>query len=128
MTRLSPLTPRAVNLASASDRLVKSFASGFTSVAAGTLTLPGTRPGRPYRLGSRPLWNWGPSALTITVPGSLVAASTARLSTKKPWRGEALNVADGQPLARPLSVAPPPALHFSKPPSTTAPPAKTTHR
>src|SRR5262245_64920185 len=94
MTRLSFVTPRALNLASASDSEVKSFADAFTSVAAGTLTLPGTRPGRPYRLGSRPWWNCGPSALTITVPGSFVAASTARLSTKKPGSGEALNVAE----------------------------------
>src|SRR5881397_1254325 len=122
MTRLSPVTPRALNLASASDRLVKSFASGFTSVAAGTLTLPGTRPGRPYRLGSRPLWNCGPRALTMTVPGYLVAASTSRLSTKKPWRGEALNVAEVYPLADPRSVGRPPAFHLSKPPSRTAPP------
>src|SRR4030095_17110928 len=102
MTRLSFVTPRALNLASASDRLVKSFAAAVTSVAAGTLTLPGTRPGRPYRLGSRPWWNCDPSALTITVPDSFVAASTARLSTKKPGRGDALNVAEGYPPACPL--------------------------
>src|SRR4030095_2043570 len=104
MTRLSFVTPRALNLASASDTEVKSFAAAFTRVAAGALTLPGTRPGRPYRLGSRPLWNCGPSALTITVPGSFVAASTARLSTKRPGRGEALNVAGGKDPGRPPSA------------------------
>jgi HD-GYP domain-containing protein (c-di-GMP phosphodiesterase class II) len=51
--------------------------------------------GRPYRLGSRPLWNWGPSALTITVFGFRIAPSTAPLSTKRPARDLVLNTAGG---------------------------------
>jgi hypothetical protein len=76
MTRRSLPTPAAANLAAATASEVNVLLCGSTRLAAGTLTLPGMRPGRPYRLGSRPWWNCGPSALTITISGSLLAAST----------------------------------------------------
>src|SRR5258708_34360848 len=44
--------PWAPNFAAASARGMKPLVAGSTSVAAGTVTLPGTRPGRPH--GARP--------------------------------------------------------------------------
>ena len=41
------VTPLASNFAAASARLVKPLVAGSMRVAADTLTLPGTRPGRP---------------------------------------------------------------------------------
>src|ERR1700730_14062533 len=99
--------------------VTKSFLAAFMSVAADTLQLPGIRPGRPYRLGSRPLWNCGPSALTTTVFRSSLAASTSCLPTKYPDRGFAVKVAGGYPFAGPLSMARFSAFHLSKPPSST---------
>ncbi len=47
ITFLSLITPWALNAACASASEAKPFVTGSTSAAAGTLTLPGTRPGRP---------------------------------------------------------------------------------
>src|ERR1700742_3354755 len=112
--------PCALNLASASASGTKTLVWGSSRVAADTLQLPGTRPGRPYRLGSRPLWNCGPSALTTTVLRSPLEASTSCLPAKYPLFGFAVNVAGLYPLAGPVSMARPSAFHLSNPPSSTA--------
>ena len=54
ITGFSLLMPAAANVAAASASGTKALLCGSTRLAAGTLTLPGIRPGRPYRLGPRP--------------------------------------------------------------------------
>src|SRR6516165_5114330 len=128
MTFLSFVASLASKIARASSRPTKPLVLGPTRLAAGTFTLPGTRPGRPYRLGSRPRWNWGPSAFTITVPGALMAAIVSYLSTNRPGLGLALKVAVGYPFDSQHRVRRASAFHLSSPPSRTATSSKPRER
>src|SRR5262249_62130311 len=101
MTRLSFVTPLALNLASASDSEVKPFAAALTSVAAGTLTLPGTRPGRPYRLRSGALWECGAPAVAVPGAGPFFPPRNPRLSPQKPRAGRALERVPREPPGAP---------------------------